>query len=290
MARRGLTSWVGRPVFRSNMGTILRNPFYIGKMIVRGTLYDAAHKPLISAAQFQRVAQIKTQRNFKKDTKHRMLFRGLLTCADCSTTMTGERQRKHIYYRCHTSGCPNLCIREDRLNEQIERGLKRIQITANDTVELRKRLHSWLHAATPDELTSSVKLRIADATARLDRLTDLLVDGTIDKASYELRKKNTEFELAQLKEQERQMSDQKRSEADLESLLKMSQDLQGMFSSGSRKERRTLLKNCSTAISVRQGKVHIKTADWLKEVVTLSKRPNRTPSDGLLEHSILNRS
>ena len=285
MARRGLTGWIDRPVVRSNMATILRNPFYIGKMIVRGTLYDAAHQPLISAAQFQRVAQIKAQRNFKKDTKHQMLFRALLTCADCKKTMTGERQKNHIYYRCHTANCPNLSIREDRVTEEIWRALRKIQLSTSDTEQLGKRIRSWLKAATPDELNSSIKLRIAGATSRLDRLTDLLVDGTIEKQSYELRKQNTQFELEQLREQARQMTDQKRSEADLESLLEMANDLSTIFRTGSSAERRKLLKNCASKISVRQGTVRIKKADWLQEVTTLPKQPDQTPSAKLLERS-----
>ena len=34
MARRGLTGFYGQPVVRRNMETMLRNPFYIGKMFV----------------------------------------------------------------------------------------------------------------------------------------------------------------------------------------------------------------------------------------------------------------
>ena len=72
---------------------------------------------------------------------------------------------------------------------------------------LRDRFHSWLHNTEPSALNKSVLLRIADASSRLDRLTDLLIDGTINKPDYERRKQNTEFELAQLREEERQFAD-----------------------------------------------------------------------------------
>ncbi len=90
MARYGLTGWGGRPVVRRNIETMLRNPFYIGKMLICGTLYDAAHEPLISAGQFQRVKDMKAGRSVKKSTKHMMTYRSLLTCADCKKVLTGE--------------------------------------------------------------------------------------------------------------------------------------------------------------------------------------------------------
>ncbi|MEO9514534.1 MAG: recombinase family protein [Rhizobiaceae bacterium] len=108
MRRLGLTGWYGKPVSRSNIETILRNPFFMGKMLIRGTFYDATHEPLITASQFQRVKDVKAGRHRKKTTKHQMALRSLLICADCKTLLTGERQKAHTYYRCHTSGCPKL--------------------------------------------------------------------------------------------------------------------------------------------------------------------------------------
>lgn len=42
MRRLGLTGLAGRPVVRRNIEAILRNAFYCGKMLICGTLYDAA--------------------------------------------------------------------------------------------------------------------------------------------------------------------------------------------------------------------------------------------------------
>jgi hypothetical protein len=202
----------------------------------------------------------------------------MLTCADCKSLLTGERQKTHIYYRCHTSGCPSLTVREDRLTQQLKTRLRALQVSPSNKEYLRTRLHSWLQNSEPGALNTSVKLRIADASSRLDRLTDLLIDGTLRKSDYETRKQNTEFELAQLREEEKRYADREKNEHDLDILLERSCDLSKLFSSASHEERRLLLKNCAEAVLIRQGVVRLKPAAWLKEMKSMLKDDAFSPS------------
>ncbi|WP_299771840.1 recombinase family protein [uncultured Tateyamaria sp.] len=278
MARRGLIGWGGKPVVRRNIETMLRNPFYIGKMLVRGTLYDAVHEPLIKAGQFQRVKDVKAGRHKKKSTKHKMTYRTLLSCADCNKMLTGERQKAHVYYRCHTYNCPSLSIREDRLTDQLQKRLQALRVSPKNKEYLRRRFHTWLNNTGPSKLNNSVKLRIADASSRLDRLTDLLVDGTITKTDYEVRKQNTDFELANLREEEQKFADSQKTSADLDTLLCMACDLTGMFAALTVPERRDLLKNCTDRIVVRQGEVRLFAAPWIKELKAMIKDEDYQPA------------
>jgi DNA invertase Pin-like site-specific DNA recombinase len=287
MARQGLNGWGGKPVVRRNIETMLRNPFYISKMLICKTLYDAVHQPLITATQFQRVKDVKANRHTKKDTKHKMVYRALLTCADCQKMLTGERQKAHIYYRCHTAACPNLSIREDRLTDQLQESLQTLQIAPEDKEYLCDRFYTWLHNTEPSALNKSVLLRIADASSRLDRLTDLLIDGTINKPDYERRKQNTEFELAQLREEERQFVDRQKTTKDLNALIEMACDISSMFASLTPPERRELLKNCADQIIVKRGQVRVSAAAWLKEIKAMIEDDAYEPSSdalGLTQH------
>ena len=128
MARQGLIGWGGKPVVRRNIETMLRNPFYIGKMLICKTLYDAVHEPLITATQFQRVKNVKANRHTKKYTKYKMVYRSILTCADCQKMLTGERQTAHIYHRCHTAAGPNLSIREYLLTHPLRQLILTLQL------------------------------------------------------------------------------------------------------------------------------------------------------------------
>ncbi|MEM8692501.1 MAG: recombinase family protein [Pseudomonadota bacterium] len=282
MARRGLTGFYGQPVVRRNMETMLRNPFYIGKMFVCGTLYDAAHEPLISAQQFHQVSLVKAGRAQKRETKHKRKYRRLLTCAECGKTMTGECQKNHIYYRCHTKGCANGTIREDRLEERLLSRLKRLQICPTHHDALKLRLLSWLSGSGSSDMAASLRLRISDAITRKDRLTDLLINGTISQEDFEVRKQNTEFELQRLREELKQIENQQKSEADLDDLLRLACNLHTLFTCGAPEEQRALLKNCTTNLSVRQGRLTVTPAPMIKELQKMTKNDDHQPSSDAL--------
>jgi DNA invertase Pin-like site-specific DNA recombinase len=283
MQRRGLTGYAGQPVVRRNIETMLRNPFYMGKILLKGVLYDGTHEPLISARQFQRVKEIKAQRTQKKSTKHGMRYRGLVHCGHCGRVLTGEHQKAHCYYRCHTKGCPTLSIREDILTTALVRRLKRLSIATEDVAEAEAHFDAWLcnHDATPNE--QSLQLRKADAQARQERLTDLLVDGAITKADYDLRRQNSTFELAQLEEELRRLRDLERSRHDLKELVHLAADLSTTFLAGTVPEQRRLLRNCFAKIELTGQRLQVKPADWLGELRRVERHTTASPSPALLD-------
>lgn len=278
MASRGLKGLADRPVVRRNIETMLRNPFYIGKMLVCEKLYDGAHEPLITAAQFQQVNAVKNKRTQKKSTKHKLLFRCLVHCADCGRTLTGERQKTHIYYRCHTSNCASGTIREDRLQTQLVCKLKRLQISPNDYEDFRAGLKAWLSDTGTNEIETSLRLRVADTRSRQERLTDLLVDGNISQADFDLRKQNTEFELQMLRDEIRKLETQQKTEDDLGDLLIMATNMGTVFSVADQTEQRDLIKNCIEAMSVEKGKLKVSPASWLKTLRAMAKDPEFSPT------------
>lgn len=278
MASRGLIGLGGRPVVRRNIETMLRNPFYIGKMLVCGKLYDGAHEPLITAAQFQQVKTVKKNRTQKKSTKHFMLFRGLLHCADCGRMLTGERQKSHIYYRCHTTNCCHGTIREDRLKSEMERQLRQLQISSEDQAEIAERLKTWLSDTGTSELETSLRLRLADTRARQERLTDLLVDGTISQADFDVRKLNTEFELQILRDELARLENQQKAEEDLGALLAMATNLGVVFAAAEPAEQRSIIKNCTERLSAGKNGVNLQPAEWLEMIEAMKDDPDAIPT------------
>lgn len=284
MRERGLTGFSGRPVVRRNIETILRNPFYMGKILLKGVLHDGAHEPLISARQFLKVKEIKAQRSQKKSTKHGMLYRGLVHCGVCGRVLTGERQKAHRYYRCHTKECPSGSIREDMLTQKLVQRLTRLSLNEADVEELTERLESWLQNHDTTATEQSLHLRRADAQSRQDRLTDLLVDGTISKADYELRRQNSTFELAQLSEELTKLRNVQKSRDDLMELVHLATNLVAVFRAGTPEEQRALLKNCFTDITLNAHRLRTIPANWLADLRSLEKSPNTAPTLALLAH------
>lgn len=263
MRRRGLKGFGDRLVVRRNIESILRNPFYCGKMLIRGKLYDGSHEPLVTVLKFRRVAAIKAQRFAKKSTKHEMVFRGLFTCGACSQTLTGERQKAHTYYRCHTPKCGRGAIREDRLEQAVREKLADLEISPEDQAILEADIRGWLVEDGFDEIEKSLRLRTSDAAMRLDRLTDLLVDGAIDKPAYELRKQNLEFEKQQLREELASLERSRAEEKDLKALLELAVDLSFLFDAAPSLKKRELIRNCFVAPNVLDGQLVAQAADWL---------------------------
>jgi len=263
MRRRGLKGFGNRPVVRRNIESILRNPFYCGKMLICGKLYDGEHEPLIGVAQFRRITAIKAQRYAKKSTKHAMLFRGLFTCGACDQVLTGENQKAHIYYRCHTPKCGRGAIRQDRLEQAVHEKLASLEIAHDDQIKLETDMRAWLAKDGFDDIEKSLRLRISDAAARLERVTDLLVDGALDKPAFELRKQNLEFEKQQLREELAALERSRAEEKDLKALLALAIDLSSLFDAAPPPKKRELIRDCLVAPRVLDGQLVAEAAPWL---------------------------
>lgn len=274
MRRRGLKGYGDALVVRRNIESILRNPFYCGKMLICRKLYQGTHEPLITATQFRKAAAIKTDRTSKKSTRHNMLFRGLIRCGGCRRIVTGERQKGRIYYRCHTSGCGRGAIREDCLERQVSTYMKCLQISAEDKAIISERTRAWLAGTGRVNMEKSVQLRMADASARADRLTDLLVDGAIDKSAYELRKQNLNFEAQQLREELERLQIAKATEDDVEKLLNLATDLADLYQASPPAQKRAMIRNCLVEPKVTDRKFEARPTNWLEEFHEIAADPS----------------
>lgn len=286
MRRRGLTGYGGRPVVRRNVETILKSPFFCGKMRVGGKLYSGGHEPLISAATFRRVQAVKSRRHGKKSTKQELLFRGLFVCGECSGTVTGERQKQRVYYRCHTKGCPAMTIREDRLEVEIVRKLSGLQISIEDQDKIAQGLQIWLKTGGTEEIETSLKLRIAETRARQDRLMDLLVDGAINKDAYQLRKENFEFDLQHLREELTGLERQCASREDYEQLLELATDLVPLYQASLPPFKRRLIKNCLENRRTLGGGVSADPARWLLELPKFAESRSEIPDGSVFSETV----
>jgi DNA invertase Pin-like site-specific DNA recombinase len=114
MSVMGLNSLKGFPLRTTVLSKMLRNPFYVGDLVVNGQTYQGKHQPLISRELFDHVQKLLKQRCPNKRVKHRFQFSRRLRCVGCGKCLVGEKQKVHIYYRC--GGCKGVCVREDRVS------------------------------------------------------------------------------------------------------------------------------------------------------------------------------
>ncbi|MEO7221677.1 MAG: recombinase family protein, partial [Devosia sp.] len=195
MQRRGLRNVRDGVITTSGIEAILRNPFYCGIVRVRttGEAYKGCHEPLISASLYEDIQGRKIAKAGKKVTRHNHLFAGLFRCALCGVAMTAERQKGHVYYRCHTLGCATGSVREEVINDLVRQELRAAILTGEQKTRLRDAVAEWCAAGSEDTELTTTDLQLKQIDARQRRLTDLLIDGTIKNADY--LAKEAEFAL-----------------------------------------------------------------------------------------------
>jgi hypothetical protein len=125
---------------------MLNNPFYCGIIRVQktGETFKGAHEPIITAALFERVQDIKSGKKVKKFTRHNHLYRGLFRCQHCNRGLVGELHKGRVYYRCQTTDCITRSVREDRVDEAVMAILAQLSLTPDDLKNVCKRLADLL--------------------------------------------------------------------------------------------------------------------------------------------------
>jgi DNA invertase Pin-like site-specific DNA recombinase len=203
LAAAGLVAAGGRPLSPDALSGVLRNPFYTGIIRIErtGEVFEGIHEPLIDRATFERVQDIMTGRLYPRIQKHAHMFRRMIQCATCGRSLTAETQRGHIYYRCHDRGCRGVSHTEDHVDAFISEELSRLAFDPSDLVDLRKMFRELVAGEQADTTTfkEHIVRDLALVEQRIERLTDALIDGTIDTSAYQDRKASLLTQKAGLK-------------------------------------------------------------------------------------------
>jgi DNA invertase Pin-like site-specific DNA recombinase len=277
--RLGLRNRKGRPVTRNGLTTLLNNRFYIGLMYLKrtGQVFDGRHTPLVSKSLFDRVQLILSGKTNTRVQKHDFLFRRLLRCKQCGYTLIGELQKGHHYYRCHTRRCPVTGIREEVVEQAIEKRLTTLHFNDQELRYFRAKIAelkaTWV--GREEEMRSAAKLALGQVEDRLNRLTDAFLDGTIEKDVFEHRKtallmekKGLEHNLATVSEQNRLFPDR------LAEFLELAGSAWLSYRTGIPEEKRDLVKKLTSNREVDGKDVVVDLYSPFKEVANRASVPS----------------
>lgn len=244
MAGRGLTSTRSGRLSRHTVALILSNPFYCGFLRNgrTGETFKGIHEPLLTVREYERIQDIKSGRYVKKVTHHNHLFRRLLTCATCHTTLTGELQKGHCYYRCHTRSCVRHALREEEADRAIRKVLAELPLTASAEEEAGNTVASWDFAEQTRSKLASINLRLAETKAKMLRLTDLLIDGAIDTTTHHERKAAFEMQLAALHEERAKQAENADKARHRQKFFELVKTLTELYDSATNDEKRELIE------------------------------------------------
>jgi DNA invertase Pin-like site-specific DNA recombinase len=192
--RLGLRNQNGARVTKNGLTALLNNSFYIGLIQIKttGESFVGIHEQLIGKVLFDRVQAVLSGRIYARTQSHAFQFRRMLSCANCHYSLIGERQKGHVYYRCHSKQCRGNTVREENIEMKMTQFFDQIRFSEEERTYFRPRImklrETWTSRRADD--IKSLNLRCEQIKDRLNRLTDAYLDQALDKTMFEERKKN----------------------------------------------------------------------------------------------------
>jgi hypothetical protein len=175
--------------------------------------YPGAHEPLISQESFDRVRDIMLGKSHSGPHKHDFLFRRLFKCDHCGFTLIPERQKGHVYYRCQTRDCPMTTVREEVIQDEVNRSLERLRLSDSENKYFSAKVEElkthW--GEEENKMAAAIQLKLTQTEDRLNRLIDAYVDGHLDPDSFTKRKTTLHMEGQALQSQLQNLQTQKAS-------------------------------------------------------------------------------
>lgn len=182
---------------------IFNQPFYYGEMRVKGQLYKHIYPPIISRNLFDRCKAVREARTGRltSNARNPSIFKGILRCAASGRLATPDKKVKkykngskgewsYLVVRDPENLDRKIWIRQKDVQSQIENILKRIHIP----IKMFEPIKDHLKNAKQAELSyhkkrlKELQKEYNQLQKRNDRLTDLLLDGVINKEDYEAKR------------------------------------------------------------------------------------------------------
>jgi len=191
--RWGLTAKAGKPIFKSCLAKMLRNPFYYGVMIYKGERFEASHPPLITKKLYDSVQAVIAQKTrVIKKTVDKFTFTGFMKCGECGASITAELKKGHVYYRCtkKVTACTQKYLREEALLEQINNAILKVFID-NDIKD--KIINRFEELAQGEGKASSLAAsqavdKLKEFDEKIERLIDLYIAKELSQEEYQRKK------------------------------------------------------------------------------------------------------
>jgi DNA invertase Pin-like site-specific DNA recombinase len=196
--RQGLRNGGECKISVNGWATILKNPFYVGVMriIKANETFKGNYQPLISVALFERIQQLLAGKRVNSIKRHVFTYSRIAQCATCKYSLIAEKQKGHIYYRCHNRAfkspatCPKTSVREEELEDAVLSTLAGLRLNDAEVYLAQKHLDHERGVINERAATmrNALTLRRKQIAARISSLTDLLLDGTIEEPLFQQKR------------------------------------------------------------------------------------------------------
>lgn len=187
----GLRTRKGKKVAKSQIDSILKNPFYCGVMRTKYGLAEHHYQPLVSTALYQQVQNVAAGYHKKphKKISEPFILRGMITCFHCGCTVTPEiHKKRYIYYSCTNAKgvCKKVYIREEPLVESLSQYFDYMTLSEEQIAEVTsylKKIHESESLFHTDSL-AALRKEQDKIQKRINQMYDDKLDGLIDEKMY----------------------------------------------------------------------------------------------------------
>ncbi|MDA9163550.1 recombinase family protein [Rickettsiaceae bacterium] len=193
----------------SHVHSMIQNPFYHGVMKVKktGKEYPHIYQPIISKELFDQCQQVRLGRSnggFKWGSKD-YIFRGLIKCATTGRIVTADTKTKTsasgnttqwVYLRAWNPDNPKkkVHVREDKIIAEVQKVFDAMHL---DPELLEKAVKAIRNSSDAEKDYYNQKIKELQTEhikiiKRLDRLTDIFLDGEFNEDEYRAKRKQLE--------------------------------------------------------------------------------------------------
>jgi site-specific DNA recombinase len=251
LIRLGLQNRNCMALTRNGIATLLHNPFYIGLIRIRRTneTFAGVHEPLVAKSLFDRVGLVLSGKASRRSKRNGFLFRKLLRCKNCGYSLIGERQKGHVYYRCHTRTCPRACVREEAVEEALFEALRPTEFLPDEYAVLKRKVNEFRRDFSVERAYQSqaLHLSLSKVKARLSGLVDAYAEGAIERDLFEERKQALLLERKDIEEKMAESGAGSLRTIDrMEKFLELTKSPRTIYESGNDEEKRDLVQETTS--------------------------------------------
>jgi site-specific DNA recombinase len=207
--KMGLTTKKGKTLAVSTIERMLKNSFYHGYMSWDGFYGPHKYERLITKELFDKCTAVREGWH-KKPTKYAakpFIFRGIIQCKVCNSTITAQIQKKkYIYYHCSKRTCPqhHLYTKEEALLKEVEKVFKALGSLPKEVIDdIVQGLKSACHASSDFHMDSlkALQTQYEKYEKRKSALYDEKLDGSITHDFYDKKFKEYTDKQADIQQQ-----------------------------------------------------------------------------------------
>lgn len=269
----GIKNNRNRVIGQTQIYKALRDPFYTGtRYYYSGKLYtNGIHKRMITDEEFERIQEILDNNSRPRGQTRDNLLTGVFSCGECQRSITAEIKHKklkdgtvneHTYYHCtkKNTDCKQPSITEEDLFKQVDKYLSKVELDPEYVQWAKKWLLEINNEKNEIRKLKELQIRqgIDGAREKLDRLYDLMIEGTIDKETGESKKQELLLQRQSLQEQSQRIDEYSDDVSELTiKTFEFVTTARQLFRDGSLTQRKTILNVLGSNREIKDKKLQI---------------------------------